>query len=57
LQEESAKSDVIPARAIVYYAVAFAPPILGKLQRMRVTVGQRNAADDPVGVSVTANSR
>jgi len=54
LQEASAKSNVIPARATVYYAVAFAPPILGKRQRLRVTVGQRNAADDPAGVSLTA---
>jgi hypothetical protein len=57
LQEASAKSDVIPARTTVYYAVAFATPILGKRQRLRVTVGQRNAADDPVGVSVTSNAR
>jgi hypothetical protein len=57
LQEASAKSDVIPARTTVYYAVAFAPPILGKRQRLRVTIGQRNAADDPVGVSVISNGR
>jgi hypothetical protein len=57
LQEASAQSNVIPARTTVYYAVAFAMPILGKRQRLRVTVGQRNAADDPVGVSVTSNAR
>jgi hypothetical protein len=57
LQEASAQSNVIPARTTVYYAVAFATPILGKRQRLRVTVGQRNAADDPVGVSVTSNAR
>jgi hypothetical protein len=57
LLEASAKSDVIPARTTVYYAVAFAPPILGKRQRLRVMVGQRNAADDPVEVSVTSNGR
>jgi hypothetical protein len=57
LQEASAKSNVIPARATVYFAVAFAPPILSKRQRLRVTVGHRNAADDPAGVSVTAGAR
>jgi hypothetical protein len=57
LQEASANSNVIPARATVYYAVAFAPPILGKRQRLRVTVGQRNAADDPAGASVTDGAR
>jgi hypothetical protein len=57
LQEASSKSNVIPAHATVYYAVAFATPILGKRQRLRVTVGQRNAADEPVGVSVTSNTR
>jgi hypothetical protein len=55
LQEASAKSDVIPARATVYYAVAFVPPILDKRQRLRITVAQRNAADDPAGVSLTAS--
>jgi hypothetical protein len=57
LQEASTQSNVIPARTTVYYAVAFAPPILGKRQRLRVTVGQRNAADDPAGARVTASAR
>jgi hypothetical protein len=57
LQEASVKSNVIPAGATVYYAVAFAPPILSKRQRLRVTVGQRNAADDPAGVNVTSGAK
>jgi hypothetical protein len=57
LQEASTKSNVIPARTTVYYAVAFAPPILGKRQKLRVTVGQRNAADDPAGVNLTARAK
>ncbi|HEY8462128.1 MAG TPA: hypothetical protein VIM99_17195 [Blastocatellia bacterium] len=57
LQEASIKSNVIPARTTVYYAVAFAPPILGNRQRLRVTVGQRNAADDPAGASLTAKAK
>jgi hypothetical protein len=57
LQEASTTSNVIPARTTVYYAVAFAPPILGKRQKLRVTVGQRNAADDPAGVNLTARAK
>jgi hypothetical protein len=57
LQEASTKSNVIPARTTVYYAVAFAPPILGKRQKLRITVGQRNAADDPAGVNLNADAK
>lgn len=53
-EEASAKSNIIPGRATVYYAVAFAPPILGKQQRVRVTVGRRDVADDPAGANLTA---
>lgn len=53
-EEASTKSNIIPGRATVYYAVAFVPPILGKQQRVRVTVGQSNAADDPAGATLAA---
>jgi hypothetical protein len=56
-QEASTKSNVVPAHTTVYYAVAFSPPILGKLQKLRVTVGLRNAADDPAGVNLTASAK
>jgi len=46
-EASSTTNNIIPAKSTVYYAIAFSPPILGKLQRLRVTVGQRNAADDP----------
>ena len=52
-EEASTKSNIIPGRATVYYAVAFAPPILGKSQRLRVKVGQFNAADDPASANLT----
>jgi hypothetical protein len=52
--EASTKSNVIPAQATVYYALAFTPPILGSRQRLRVSVGQQLAADDPAGASLTA---
>ncbi len=54
-EEASATSNIIPGRATVYYAVAFAPPILGKQQKVRVTVGRRDAADDPAGANLIAS--
>jgi hypothetical protein len=54
-EEASTTSNIIPGRATVYYAVAFASPILGKQQRLRVTVGRRDVADDPAGANLTAD--
>src|SRR5262249_25563968 len=34
-EEASTKSNIIPGRATVYYAMAFASPILGKQQKLR----------------------
>jgi hypothetical protein len=53
--ESTTANNVIPARATVYFAVAYEPPVLGKQQRVRVTVGQINAADDPVIAGLPAN--
>ena len=53
--ESTTSNNVIPARATVYFAVAYKPPVLGKQQRVRVTVGQINAADDPVIAGLPAN--
>jgi hypothetical protein len=54
-EEASTTSNIIPGRATVYYAVAFAPPILGKQQKVRVTVRRRDAADDPAGANLIAS--
>jgi hypothetical protein len=51
--ESAAKSSVINPGAIVYYAVAYQPPILGAKQRLGVAVGQTNAADEPVSISLS----
>lgn len=53
--ESTTTNSIIPANATVYFAIAFAPPVLGKQQRLTVTVGQKNAADDPAiaGLSTT----
>jgi hypothetical protein len=56
-EEASTRSNIIPGRATVYYAVAYAPPILGKHQIVRVTVGQRNAADDPAVANLFAGAK
>jgi hypothetical protein len=47
--ETSAAGNLIPGYGVVYYAIAYTPPILGKQQKVRVSVGQRNAADAPAG--------
>src|SRR5262245_16311161 len=57
LEETSAKSQVIPGGQTVYYAIAFAPPIMSTKQKLRVTVGQRAAADEPAAVDITARRK
>src|SRR5262249_16225293 len=54
--ESTTSNNVIPARATVYFAVAYKSPVLGKQQRVRVTVGQINAADDPVIAGLAGQS-
>ena len=39
--------DVIPGGETRYYALVYETPILGARQRLRVAVGQTNAADEP----------
>lgn len=53
LEESSAKNQMIPGRQTVYYAIAYSPPILSTKQKVRITVGQRSAADAPVAVDIT----
>jgi hypothetical protein len=53
--EATTSSNIIPAKATVYFAIAYAPPVLGKQQRLTVTVGQMNAADDPAIAATSAN--
>jgi hypothetical protein len=46
-EHTTAVGEVIPGRAVEYYAVAYEAPILGFRQRLRVAVGTTTAADDP----------
>lgn len=44
----TAPGNAIPAGTTVYYAVVYEPPVLGAAQRLRVSVAQDAAADEPV---------
>jgi hypothetical protein len=52
----TAIDDLIPARGTVYYAIVYEAPILGVRQRLRVAVGQTNAADEPATAPLTLNN-
>jgi hypothetical protein len=52
--DSTTTSSIIPAGATVYYAVVYAAPVLGVKQRLRVAVGQTNAADDPAATGLSA---
>ncbi|MDQ3742847.1 MAG: hypothetical protein M3444_00405 [Acidobacteriota bacterium] len=43
----TAPGDAIPAGTTVYYAVVYESPVLGAAQRLRVSVAQDAAADEP----------
>src|SRR6266404_3376061 len=55
--ESSGLGDSIPAGATLYYAIVYRRPVLGVRQRLRVTVGQINAADDPAMADLTTSTR
>ncbi len=45
--ESSTAVETLPAKAIVYFAVAYRAPILGAHQQLRISLAQRNASDEP----------
>src|SRR5262245_3406851 len=53
LEKTSAISQIIPGGQTVYYAIAYHPPIMSTKQRLRITVGQRIAADAPAGLDIS----
>jgi hypothetical protein len=57
MPKSTTANNIIPAKATVYFAIAFAPPVLGKRQRLTVTVGQKNAADDPAIAGLSAKKK
>lgn len=52
--ETTTTGSVLPAGAVVYYAVVYETPILGAHQHLRVAVGQTNAADEPTAANLAA---
>lgn len=46
--ETTAVESSVPANSIVYFAFVFKPPILSVNQRVRLSVANREAADEPV---------
>ncbi|MDQ3687997.1 MAG: hypothetical protein M3430_20675 [Acidobacteriota bacterium] len=55
--ETTTLSNVVPAGAVVYYALGYESPILGAKQHLRVAVGHRNAADEPASSDLTTADR
>jgi hypothetical protein len=53
--EMSEASAEIPPGKTIYYAIAFAPQILGSHQQLKINVAQTNAADAPASIAI-ANS-
>lgn len=49
----TAPGNAIPAGTTVYYAVVYEPPVLGAAQRLRVSVAQDAAADEPAVSSLS----
>ncbi len=55
--EVSSSGSDIAAGCTAYYAVAYAAPILGAHQQVRVVVSQTNAADEPASISLANSGR
>jgi hypothetical protein len=55
--ETSDSSGAIAPRATAFYAIAFAAPVLGANQELRVVVGQANAADEPASIKLVTSGR
>jgi hypothetical protein len=50
-------AGVIPAGATSYYALAYVSPALNSRQRVKLTVGQTNAADRPASIALATGGR
>jgi hypothetical protein len=53
----NATDAMIPGGETRYYALAYEAPILGVRQRLRVTIGQTLAADEPASATLTSSNR
>lgn len=50
--ESTSLDGKVEAGAVAYYAIVYESPVMGTRQRLRVSVSQTNAADDPVTSSL-----
>lgn len=55
--ESSEVSGAIPTGSILYYAIAYAAPVLGAHQQLKIAVSQTAAADEPASLTLAANTR
>jgi hypothetical protein len=57
VRHTTALGDLIPGKAVEYYAVAYEAPILGARQRLRVAVAMTTAADEPAIALLNSEAR
>jgi hypothetical protein len=55
--EPSDTSGVIPRGGVFYYAIAYVPPVLSAHQRIKLAIGQTNAADEPATIVLSNSGR
>lgn len=55
--EASSVTDAISPGSTVYYAIAYAAPVLGAHQQVIIAVSQTAAADEPVSLTLAGNIR
>ena len=55
--QTTAVDGAIPAGATCYYAVVYETPVLGASQRLRLSIAQINAADEPSSAEMTSSAR
>jgi len=56
LEMSEATGEIQPGKT-VYYAIVFAPQVLGSHQRLRITVAQTNAADAPASIAIAISEK
>src|SRR5262249_10144825 len=56
VEASDASGELHPGKT-VYFVIAYAPPVLGSNQQLKLTVGQANAADEPASITVVNRER
>jgi len=55
--EASTVGGAIPAGAIIYYAIIYETPVLDAAQRVRLSIAQNTAADQPASIDLSSANR